>query len=102
VSFQYAARAEDLWEGEMLGVRVAGVPVLLLHLDGRLYAYEDRCAHQAVPLSQGRLEGGVLTCSAHEWQYDPTTGCGRNPSGVRVKAFAVRRAGDEIQVDVDG
>lgn len=95
-----AARLDSLWSGEMMGIVMDGVKVLLVNLDGRVCAYEDRCAHQRVPLSQGRLCGRVLTCAAHEWQYDACTGHGLNPQGVALRRFPVCIEGGDILLDV--
>ena len=80
---------DDLWEGEMMAVNFGAVDVLLCNVDGELFAYEDRCPHLANPLSQGDLRDGVLTCAAHEWEFDARTGRGRR--GVRAGAPRTRR-----------
>ncbi len=96
-----AARLEGLWSGEMLGVAVGGVRVLLVNIDGAVSAFEDRCAHQRLPLRDGRLKGRVLTCSAHEWEYDACTGQGLNPKCVQLRRFPVLVRDGDILVDVD-
>jgi toluene monooxygenase system ferredoxin subunit len=92
----------DVWEGEMMACEVEGRRVLLVNAGGQIRAFEDRCAHQAVPLSQGRLEGDVLTCWAHEWQYDACSGEGLNPLGVRLRRFPVEVRDGAVWVDVAG
>jgi nitrite reductase/ring-hydroxylating ferredoxin subunit len=99
MAFREAARAADLWDGEMIGVVLDGTPVVLVNLDGVYHAYEDRCAHQLARLSQGFLDGRVLTCAAHFWQYDACTGCGVNPVDTRLRAFPVKVEGGAILVD---
>jgi toluene monooxygenase system ferredoxin subunit len=94
------ADAVDLWSGEMRAITVDGQPVLLINVEGAVQAYADRCAHQRAPLSRGRLSGRVLTCAAHEWQYDVLTGQGLNPCGVALTAFAVEIRAGAIWVDV--
>lgn len=100
-AYRLAARLDDLWSGEMLGVCLHGRRVLLIHLDGEVHAYEDRCAHLGVALSGGRLAGGVLTCSAHEWQYDARTGRSINPKAIELRRYPVRIEGDAIWVDLE-
>jgi toluene monooxygenase system ferredoxin subunit len=100
MSFARAAALRDLWVGEMRGLVVAGVPVLLVRLADGVRAYEDRCAHKGVALSGGKLAGTVLTCASHEWQYDVASGAGVNPSRACLRAFAVRVEGDDVLVDV--
>jgi toluene monooxygenase system ferredoxin subunit len=79
----------DLWIGEMRAARVDGLPVLLINVEGQVHAFEDRCAHRGMPLSQGRLAAGILTCKAHEWQYDAATGRCLNPCELALKRLPV-------------
>ena len=101
MTFRRAFRKDDLWIGQLVGVTVAGVPVLLVGLEDRVCAYEDSCTHQRVKLSEGMLEGTVLTCGAHGWCYDAITGHGINPSDTALRRFAVRVEGGDILVEVE-
>jgi toluene monooxygenase system ferredoxin subunit len=89
MSRERLVRLDALWDGEMRGYTVAGCKLLLVKLDGQAFAYEDRCAHLGVALSQGRLEAGVITCSAHHYQYCGRTGAGINPRAVKLRGFPV-------------
>jgi toluene monooxygenase system ferredoxin subunit len=100
VAFERVLAADELWTGEMRGLVVRGQRLLLLRTEDGVCAYEDRCAHLGVPLSQGKLEGGVITCSAHQYQYDAKTGCGVNPDRVRLRAFPVSVESGQIAVDL--
>jgi toluene monooxygenase system ferredoxin subunit len=91
----------DLWVGEMRGFTLRGRRVALINEGGHLSAFADRCAHQGVPISEGRLQGGVITCRAHEWQYDARTGQGINPSSARLSRYPVEIRDGEIWIDVD-
>lgn len=99
MAFQKVATVDDLWSGEILGLVVAGRKVLLVNLDGTIYAYEDKCAHLGVALSTGHLRGALLTCRAHQWEYDLCTGRGRNPATTCLRAFAVKVEHGAILVD---
>jgi toluene monooxygenase system ferredoxin subunit len=101
MAFEKAIALDDVWAGELTPCAVSGRRVVLVRTGDTVVALEDRCAHLGVPLSQGRLEGDVLTCAAHEWQYDATTGCGRNPASVRVNRYAVKIEGGDVWVDVE-
>jgi toluene monooxygenase system ferredoxin subunit len=101
MTFCKAAHRDDVWIGEMLGVVVRDRAVLLVNVEGKLCAYEDRCRHKGVPLSTGRLEGGVLTCSVHGWVYDAHTGSGINPESTKLPSYPVKIEGSDILVDVD-
>ena len=69
----------DVPEPGRLAVReVAGTPVVVCRVDGRLYAYRDVCPACDATLGEGRLAGPILTC----------VDCGRR--------YDVRRAGRTI------
>jgi toluene monooxygenase system ferredoxin subunit len=92
----------DLWSGEMRGIDVHGRKILLVNVGGTVNAFPDRCLHQAMPLSAGKLSGCVLTCAAHEWQYDARTGAGINPEGVALRRYPLEIRDGEIWIDIDG
>lgn len=102
MSFAEAATLDDVWIGEKIGVVVGGKPVLLVNVGGTICAFEDRCCHKGVPLSNGTLEGHVLTCGVHGWTYDARTGAGINPERANLVCFPVRIEGNAILVDVEG
>lgn len=102
MAFRRVMASDELWDGEMQSCTVAGVRVLLLRLGERVRAYEDRCAHLGVPLSEGTLRGSVLTCSAHHYEYDALTGCGINPCTVKLVEFPLRIEDGAICIEVPG
>jgi toluene monooxygenase system ferredoxin subunit len=96
-----ACPVAELWMGEMRRFELGEQPVLLVNQDGQLAAFADRCAHQAVPLSEGRLQHGIITCRAHEWQYDARTGQGINPRSAHLIRYPLEVRDGQIWVDVD-
>jgi toluene monooxygenase system ferredoxin subunit len=85
---------------DMTARRVDGRDLLLVRHNGVVYAYENRCAHLGVALSEGRLDGYVLTCRARHWQYDVRSGIGVNPATACLRRFAVKIEDGKIFVDV--
>ncbi len=81
MAFVEVCEANDLWVGEMLDFEVGGRPVIVVNVEGTFHAYDGRCPHQGVPLAKGSLEGGKLTCRAHQWEFDVCTGHSINPIG---------------------
>ncbi len=68
--FVEVAGVNDLKDGAMKMVTVAGKEVLLARVAGKHYATQDRCQHMGGDLSRGKLEGTVVTCPLHGSQYD--------------------------------
>lgn len=78
---------DDLWEGELTGIEVAGKKLVLLNVDGEIRAFEDRCPHLSSRLSEGDIDGRTLTCAAHLWEFDAVTGKGTNPGNSQLNVF---------------
>jgi nitrite reductase/ring-hydroxylating ferredoxin subunit len=93
-----ACAIDDLWDGEMETFDVLGRKILLVKHDGQFFAYQSFCPHQAMPLIEGKLVNGVLTCRAHLWEFDVATGKGINPSNCRLRRFPVRILGNNVQI----
>lgn len=99
MAFEAVLDEAELWLGEMRAVRVATTSVLLVRFDSGVRAYRDRCPHLGYPLSEGKLEGGVITCSAHQHCFDARTGAGINPPRPCLVPVPLRVEAGRILVD---
>ena len=103
MAFKKICGLDDVWEGEMAAFELDGHDILIIHLDGgKVMAWQAICPHQDIPLDEGSLELGVLTCRAHLWQFDVCTGSSINPTGCELARYPARVEGDDILVDVEG
>ncbi|MGA5541137.1 Rieske (2Fe-2S) protein [Mycobacterium sp. NPDC051198] len=57
--------------------------VSVARVEGKLYAFDDLCTHEACPLSAGMLTGTTILCQCHGCRYDVTTGSVLNGPAVR-------------------
>lgn len=64
----------DLNNGAMKQVMAHGQEILLARIGGKYYAVSNRCPHMGGRLSDGELEGTVVTCPRHGSQFDLTDG----------------------------
>jgi toluene monooxygenase system ferredoxin subunit len=101
MAFLKVATLDDVWSGEIIGVAVEGIPVLLINVGGRLHGYIDACPHQRTPLSRGSLRDGILSCATHQWQFDAETGCGINPQSAYLEALPLTLQGNDILLDLE-
>ena len=101
MTFTRACSLEQLWIGEMRSRSVAGRRVLLVRVEGGVHAYSDGCAHLGLPLSNGSLADGVITCRAHGFQYDAGSGRGINPRNIRLMPLPVRVDDGPLWVEAD-
>ena len=91
---------DEIWEGELVTRRVDGIAVLFVNIDGDIHAFLDKCPHIGTPLNQGLLEGRVLTCAAHHWQFDVIDGVGVNPKNCRLISYPVRIENGKVLVKI--
>ena len=79
---------------------VAGKDIALFNVDGAVYAIENSCLHKGASLGTGQLDGKVVTCRAHGWRYDVTTGSTMNVPGYGVASYPVKVVDGKILVAV--
>ena len=72
--FTEVAKIEELKSGTMKAVIAEGREILLARVGDKYYATDDRCPHMKGDLSQGKLEGTVVTCPVHGSQFDISNG----------------------------
>lgn len=93
------ASVNDLAPGEMTLVEVDGELICLANVDGSFYAIGDECTHAAGALSEGELEGYVVTCPMHFGQFDIRTGkVLQRPPLEDATTYDVRVEGQDILI----
>jgi len=60
--------------GKMKIFRVGEKEYLVANVKGNYYAIGNRCTHASADLSEGSLEGNIVTCPRHKSKFDVTTG----------------------------
>ena len=73
--------------------------ICVANVNGAFSAMDNVCLHRGGPLGQGVMDGNIVTCPWHGWQYDVTTGkISQNPA-VGVDCYRVEVRGEDIFVD---
>jgi 3-phenylpropionate/trans-cinnamate dioxygenase ferredoxin subunit len=67
-------RADELEDGKLKAVAIAGHELLLAKVEGSYYAARNLCPHMGARLSEGTLDRTVVTCPRHGSQFDLATG----------------------------
>ena len=94
------ATVAEIPAGTIREVDVRGRMVALANVEGEFFAIDNVCVHTGGPLGQGLLEGQVVECPWHAWQFDVKTGiCGANPR-ARIPTFPVKVQDGEVFVEV--
>lgn len=100
MGFERAAKQDEIPPGQIREFQIAGKSVAIANVDGKLFAINSICLHHGGPLGEGDLEGNLVTCPWHGWQYDVSTGKLVQQPNSSVDCYPVELRGGEVFVDV--
>jgi len=95
-----ACTLSQLPPGELADVTVNGVPIALCNVDGVVHAVDGVCPHRNAPLGQGALNGKMIVCPWHAWEFDCTDGQYDYNPEIRLRTFPVKVNRDDIFVEL--
>ena len=97
-----AGKTTDIPAGKMIKVSVDGRDVLVANIDGKFCAADDTCTHSGASLSEGKLDGCVVTCGWHGAEFDCKTGkLVKFPAKIRdLTAYKVSVELDDVFIEV--
>ena len=94
--------------GTMKLFAAEGREILVVNVNGSLYAIGGKCSHMGGDLSQGKLQGIIVTCPRHSSRFDVTKGkaiFGPKFGPIRLKTsdepvYEVKVEGSSIMVNI--
>jgi 3-phenylpropionate/trans-cinnamate dioxygenase ferredoxin component len=92
------AGTADIPPGTGVTAEVGGQAIAVFNVDGTFYAIDNTCVHRGGPLGEGELEGDLVTCPWHAWQYNVKTGVSTSNPSASVKSYQVKVEGSDIKV----
>jgi nitrite reductase (NADH) small subunit len=91
--------ASELTAGGAKSVKVGDGEVAVFNDGGAYRAMDNTCPHRGAPLCDGRLEGGVVTCPWHGWQFNVSDGSLLMNPATKLKTYKVVQDGDDLYVE---
>ncbi|NIM26038.1 MAG: Rieske 2Fe-2S domain-containing protein [Nitrososphaeria archaeon] len=97
-----AGKVSDITPGKMIKVAVDGREILVANIDGEFCAVDDTCTHSGASLSEGELNGNVVTCGWHKAEFDCKTGkLAKFPAKIRdLGSYKVSVESDNVFVEM--
>ena len=98
------ARLSELSEGTPVDVEVDGQVLVLVNVEGDVYAVSAWCSHLGTSLALGTMDGHTLMCWAHLWRYDVRTGepiwppLAKIAPCYRLRVYPTKVEGDDVYV----
>lgn len=97
-----AAARDEVPEGDVVGIQVAGREIALYEVEGEIYATDNICTHGHARMSDGFLEGREIECPLHQGKFDVCTGkalCA--PLTENIRTYPVRIENLRVMLKLD-
>ena len=96
-----ACNLTDVPPGTMFSVDVGEVHMMIVNVDGALYAVDRICTHETADLTTGFLIGTEVTCPLHLSRFDVRTGTVQNaPATIPLITYKLKTEGTAVYVQI--
>ena len=93
--------SDDVHVGESAEVVAEGRVFAVFNVDGRYHVLDGMCPHAGGPLGKGILQGCVVTCPWHGWQFDVTSGQHQLSDGICQPGYEATVVDGMVVIDID-
>jgi nitrite reductase/ring-hydroxylating ferredoxin subunit len=85
-SYLYIGLSTEIKSGESKSFSIKteeekNIEIAVFNINGSFYAISNSCIHKGGPLSNGFLNGDIVTCPWHGWKYSLKTGKSAHEGG---------------------
>lgn len=99
-SWHDALTLERLRDGMTLFETVGGEAVIISRYGDTVTCFRNACAHMGLEMTDGLIEGAILTCPFHGFRYALESGECLTAPEVQLHAHAVRVIGSRVQIRI--
>lgn len=86
--------------GQPTKAKIGKTPVAIFACGDDIIATNGRCPHAHGPLHEGEVDGVILTCPWHGWEFNLQTGICEEDPELKLELYTVRIDGDDIWVAI--
>ena len=91
----------DVPPGTMHALDLGGIRLMVVNVEGELYAVDRICTHQTADLSTGFLIQSEVTCPLHLSHFDVKTGTVLNPPATTpLRTYKLKVEGTSVFVQL--
>jgi nitrite reductase/ring-hydroxylating ferredoxin subunit len=98
--WQRIAAVGDVDPGSAREFTAGGRVIAIFNVGGTLYALDGICPHAGGPLGEGDLQGAIVTCPWHGWQFDVSTGRHCLNPRMEQSRFPLKVEGTDVFVEL--
>ncbi len=96
----FAIKKDGLLENTLTPVSPQGLQILLVKKGDAVFAFSNKCAHMACPLSAGLLEEDTIMCSCHEWSFNIKTGEFLLAPEIKIPTYEVKASEGDLYIKI--
>ncbi|SFM79308.1 Rieske (2Fe-2S) protein [Methanolobus profundi] len=97
-SWAIAADDNEVKEGKIVPVSIGDQQMILLRINGEVFALENRCPHMNCQLQGGTLQEYSIKCPCHSWTFDVRTGAYIASDKIRVNVYETQVKDGKISI----
>jgi nitrite reductase/ring-hydroxylating ferredoxin subunit len=86
----------DLPEKSAKVVMVHDIPIAVFNVEGKIFAWDNRCPHRGASLADGYIIDKTVQCKFHLWIFDIKKECAMANESIKLKSFPVEIREGEI------
>lgn len=91
--------AEEIPTGGSKVVTIGITEIVVFNLSGEFYALCNQCPHGGFRFSNGPLEGDVVICPGHMWEFNVKTGQCMNMDYEPAQTYRVLVESNDIFIE---
>lgn len=94
--------AADIPEGtsKQVDLEAQGISLAVCNMEGKFHVIDGMCPHVGGPLGEGELDGNLLSCPWHGWQFDITNGACAVRPGTKQTIYPTKVEGSDIFIQL--
>ncbi|MGR3178664.1 MAG: non-heme iron oxygenase ferredoxin subunit [Candidatus Anammoxibacter sp.] len=100
--YKKIANVNDLNDGEAKKIEFDGKAIALFKIDGNYFATDDTCTHEKASISEGEIDGDIVSCPHHGARFDIKTGQALSlPAMFPLKTYQIKVDGNDIKIALE-
>ncbi len=102
MGFEKVASVSEIPEGGMKQITVNEMNIVVIRLNGNVFALQDEGSHMKASLNEGYLDENEICCALHGARFDIRTGevTSAMPPCQAIRKYNIKIEGNDILVEV--
>ncbi|MFQ6678093.1 MAG: Rieske (2Fe-2S) protein [Fidelibacterota bacterium] len=81
-------------------IMVDETPVAVFNVNGKIFAWDNRCPHRGASLGDGYITDTTVQCKFHLWEFDIEKKCAVANEAIKIKSYDVEIIEEEIFIKI--